>query len=412
MPEPGFTFRYRLCGEDPTVRQLPFDLARVPARGDIVSWDGRVVRPARRGDPVFVGAAVESWDGSEARPRLKVIVDPDAVYAVSDRYGRSVGALVDLSGEPGAQRVAGSKRRGDLEVVAMGSSAPETLVRICDAKHYEKARRRRELDARRSDARRRPRLRLTPEAENRLVIAAAAGDQRASSELVETYLPAIGGVARLYRQASVERADLVQEGVVGLLRAARRFDPGVGRPFWAYAGWWVRQAMQQLVSELTRPTALSDRAMRALARVKRARHELMQRHGRDPTLAELAETTRLSFDQIEDLLAVDSIPRRLEEPIDGEAGGGTCGDLVIDEQAESEFDHVIDRIEIDRVRVLVDHLAEREREILHDRYGLGRPARTLQEIGNDLGVSAERVRQIEAGALTKLSEAAAGQLSP
>lgn len=410
MPASGFTFRYRLCGRDPTVRPLPFDHSCVLTRGDIVSWDGRVVRPARAGDPGFVGAALESWDGTPAQSRVDVIVDTDAVYAVIASGGRVAGTYVDLAGETGAQSVVDSKHR-DLEVIGEGSTEPETLVRICDAKHYAIILRHRQPRAPRNAGHPAPRTRLTPEAENMLVMRAAAGDERASAQLVEAYLPAIFGVARLYRRSSVERADLIQEGVVGLMRAVHRFDLSLGRPFWAYAAWWVRQAMQQLVSELTRPAALSDRAMRALARVKRARHELIQAQGRDPTIVELVSATNLSREQIQDLLAIDSVPRGLEELIDGESGGGTWRDLVIDPKAESEFDHVIDRIESDRVSELVDHLSERERDVLHDRYGLGRPPRTLQDIGDDLGVSAERVRQIESAALTKLREAAAGQMA-
>ena len=115
----------------------------------------------------------------------------------------------------------------------------------------------------------RPRLPLATE--RRLVQAAKDGDRRACEELVEAFLPLIAGVARVYRgSASITRVELMQEGVVGLLRALERYDPTLGVPFWGYATWWVRQAMQQLIAELTRPTLLSDRTLRQLAQLKRA----------------------------------------------------------------------------------------------------------------------------------------------
>jgi RNA polymerase sigma factor (sigma-70 family) len=115
------------------------------------------------------------------------------------------------------------------------------------------------------------RPRLPVAAERRLVAAAQAGDGRAREELVEAFLPMIAGVARVYRGSeTITRVELLQEGVVGLLRALERYDPGQGVPFWGYASWWVRQAMQQLIAELTRPIVLSDRSLRQLSALKRA----------------------------------------------------------------------------------------------------------------------------------------------
>src|SRR4051812_46157354 len=104
---------------------------------------------------------------------------------------------------------------------------------------------------------------LPPRRERRLVASAEAGDVAARAEIVDAFMPAIGGIARRYRRpGQIEHVELMQEGVVGLLRAVDRYDPRYETPFWAYASWWVRQAMQQLVSEMTRPAVLSDRAQR------------------------------------------------------------------------------------------------------------------------------------------------------
>jgi RNA polymerase sigma factor (sigma-70 family) len=116
--------------------------------------------------------------------------------------------------------------------------------------------------------------------ERRLVQAAKGGDRQAREQLVEAFLPLIAGVARVYRSSGgIKRTELMQEGVVGLLRALERYDPGLEVPFWGYATWWVRQAMQQLVAELTRPMVLSDRALRQLSQLKRAHGEFVQEQG-------------------------------------------------------------------------------------------------------------------------------------
>jgi RNA polymerase primary sigma factor len=252
---------------------------------------------------------------------------------------------------------------------------------------------------------------LTPERERQLVLAAAAGEPRAQEQLIEAFLPAISGIARLYRSApTIDRAELLQEGVVGLLRAARRFDPSLSTPFWAYAGWWVRQAMQQLVAELTRPTVLSDRAQRALAQLRQARRGYLQAHGREPTAAELAALVELSRDQVESLLAVERAPQPLQMSAEESHGQPGFQDVLADPSAQEEYERIISRLEIERIRDLTSTLTDREREILYQHYGLeGHPARTLREIGEALGLSAERVRQIEAQSLEKLRLAALGQ---
>src|SRR5919205_3975292 len=144
-------------------------------------------------------------------------------------------------------------------------------------------------------------------------------------------MPLIAAMARTYRSGQVQRQELLQEGAVGVLRALERYEPERGIPFWGYATWWVRQAMQQLVSELTRPVVLSDRALRHLARLKEAHHDAMRHSGREPDRTELAEGSGLSLDQVDALLATERAPRSLQEPVFGEDGEiGTFGELLVD----------------------------------------------------------------------------------
>jgi RNA polymerase sigma factor (sigma-70 family) len=239
-------------------------------------------------------------------------------------------------------------------------------------------------------------------------MAATTGDPRACEDLVDAFLPAIAGVARLYRNVpSIERAELLQEGVVGLLRAVRRFDPSLGTPFWAYATWWVRQAMQQLISEVTRPAVLSDRAQRGLARIREAWRAYVQAEGREPSPSELAALVGLSRDQVESLLAAERTPQPLHVQAEDEGPSGIEENLA-DPLAQEEYERVMTRIEIETIRDLTKTLTARERKILYLHYGLdGAPQKTLRAIGEAIGLSAERVRQIEEQALEKLRRSAA-----
>jgi RNA polymerase primary sigma factor len=247
--------------------------------------------------------------------------------------------------------------------------------------------------------------RLTPEQERDLVVAAERGDAGARRKLVEAFMPSIAGVARRFPTGRVDREDLMQEGIAALLFAARRYDTRRGTPFWAYASFWVRKSMQELVADLARPVALSDRAVRELAEVKKARAEHTQAHGAEPTVDELTSATGFTRTQVDTLLAAELVPRGMAEPVSGDGDSyATVGDAMADPTAEQAFDQVLDDIEFGEIADLTDHLDERERAVLRAHYGLGQSAHTLGEIGTSMGVSAERARQLEAHALKTLRD--------
>jgi RNA polymerase primary sigma factor len=239
-------------------------------------------------------------------------------------------------------------------------------------------------------------------------MAAQRGGAREREQLIEAFMPSIAGVARMYRRSSsLDWSELIQDGVVGVFRALERFDPEREVPFWGYATWWVRQAMQQLVSERSRPTVMSDRALRQLARVKDAKRGFEQSHHVAPSCGELATSVGLSRAHVESLLASERPARGLDEPAAGQAAeGATVGELLVDPEAEEPYESAPDRILVAEVPRLLASLTDRQRGVVCARFGIGAPQQTLREVAGTLGVSAERVRQIEQIALEQMHEAA------
>jgi RNA polymerase sigma factor (sigma-70 family) len=245
---------------------------------------------------------------------------------------------------------------------------------------------------------------LTPIAERRLVIEAQEGRMAQRERLVEVFRPSIAAIARHYRSApSISRDELMQEGVVGLLRALERYDPTMEVPFWAYASWWVRQAMQHVVAELSRPVVLSDRAIRQLACIKQAERDCGQRSGRGPSTSTLACVTGVSCSQIDRLRAAERAAAGLDEPV-GRDGGETFAELLSDAEADDPLDVAVFRIAADELPDALQTLTERERTVVRGRFGFDGRDFTLAELGEQLGVSAERVRQVERAALDKLRD--------
>ncbi len=235
-----------------------------------------------------------------------------------------------------------------------------------------------------------------------------AGDRAATEELIAAFMPAIDRVASHYRSfRTLERQELRQEGVVGLLRAARRYDQRYESPFWAYASWWVRGAMQQLVAELTSPVVLSDGAARKLVQMKRARSAFFQANRREPSDPELARSAQMPLEQVQHLISVERAPSSLQArpPGDGEIAGTFAG-RVADPATEEDYERIVDHADGENVRDLAACLEERERRIVFAHFGIDCRQRTLREIGMELELSVERIRQLEERSLGKLRQTA------
>jgi RNA polymerase sigma factor (sigma-70 family) len=239
-----------------------------------------------------------------------------------------------------------------------------------------------------------------------LVRRAQAGDSAAREQLIDRLLPLVSALARRYRTEGLEQTDLIQDGIVGLLRALERYEPDRGVPFVAYATWWVRQSLQEARSDFIRPFRLPPKALRQLSQLKSEHQRIYQAERRSAGIPELAERTHVEFEQARALAAADARVRSLDEAIEAEeADMGSLGDLLADPLSADAYERVVEEIAGTQLRALLSRLTDRERDVVRARFGFDTEPQRLVDIGAQLGISAERVRQIEERALAKLRHA-------
>lgn len=209
-------------------------------------------------------------------------------------------------------------------------------------------------------------------------------------------------VARRYRGRGVPFTDLIQEGHIGLMRAAKKFDWRRGLKFSTYATWWIRQAVTRAISDQSRTIRLPVYMGEQITKLRHAATQLTQTLGRDPTLEDLAEKLEVSVERVEELLHAMEQPLSLEKPMD-EENDRELGDLIPDEDGHNPEAWTLESLLGDDLRLALEVLPPRERVALELRYGLkDGKTHTLEAIGNQLGVTRERARQLEAQALRRL----------
>lgn len=235
------------------------------------------------------------------------------------------------------------------------------------------------------------------------------GDPDARQRLVNANLRLVVAIAKRYQGRGVLLEDLVQEGNLGLIRAVERFDYRRGFRFSTYAAWWIRHRITRAIANQGRTIRLPVHVVDLVNKISRVSTQLTQTLGREPDDGEIADEMGVSVDELMELREVALVPLSLETPLDGNDGDeDEMGELLRSRSVEGPDEKLADRMLRDRVRETMETLSLREREVLSRRFGIGIRRYTLEELEAEFGIPCERLSQIEAQALRKLSHPSRG----
>jgi len=237
---------------------------------------------------------------------------------------------------------------------------------------------------------------LTHEEEIDLGRRTRGGDETARSKLIERNLRLVIPVAKKYRGMGLPFGDLIQEGNIGLLRAADKFDPDKGFRFSTYATWWIRQAIQRAVADKGRTIRVPVHMGEKIRKMARAYNELSTELEREPTDEEVAERLGWDVDRVKDVKSAIPDATSLNQPLSSDEASSELGDFVEDERESGVIGEVVRELETRRLMESVARLPERQRRVLVRRYGLdGEKPATLADLSEELKVSRERIRQLQ-----------------